>query len=224
MSTPTAAVITTTVTPAKPQPNSESTGLRAHAARWRRRQNRLAIALIVVMASGAASVYVPMRNTLAQTQLNIRTTEAEQAANRDRTASLPQLRATVEALESQVERYKPLKPATDLGSAMQELSEIKERTRPDKYRLESLAMTRLASCSEQPLRLTFEADFDNALALVSQVEAMNRLTRIRDVSIVRQGDTLNGKGGRVNVSMALSLFFSDDRAGAASSASIGGTP
>lgn len=194
---------------AAPSP-AEMSGLRAHAARWRRRQNRLAVALVIVMTLGALAVYLPLRNTLAQTRENIRTTEDELAANRDRASALPALREAVEALERQVAHYKPLRSlSADLGAAMQELSEIKERVRPENYSMDGRQpQKRHPSCVEQPLRMTFEADFIDAIAYISQVEAMDRLTRIRDVSITRK-DTLSGKGGRVSVSMSLSLFFAD---------------
>ena len=189
-------------------PAASVKGLRAKSAQWRGRQNRLAIALGVVLVLGALAVYLPLRNTLAQTRETIRTTELELTANRERAAQLPQLRASVETLERRVRRYKPLRPAADLALAMQELSDVKERTRPEKYRLDSLPLIRHASCVEQPLRLTFDADFVDALSFIGRVESMDRLTRVRDISITRLGD-LNGKGGRVNVAMSLSLFFAD---------------
>ena len=182
--------------------------LRAHAARSRKQQNRLAIALVIVMGLGAMAVYVPLRRTIEQTRQNIATSEAELAANRDRASTLPQLIQTVNGLRKQVDQYKPLRSATDLDLAMKELSDIKESTRPDNYRFDGKSTEiRHASCIERPLKLTFDADFIDAVSFISKVESMDRLTRLRELSVKRLGNGLTNKGGKVTVTMSLSLFY-----------------
>lgn len=179
-------------------------GLRERAARQRQRQNRLGVALLIVLAVGAVAVYLPQRRAIAETRLSLAHTEAELVANQDRAAMLPQLTAAVTALRRQVDQYKPLRGHSDIERAMHEISAINSATQLADYKYVMDVEHNRPMCREQPLRITFNADFVDAMSFIQKIEAMDRLTRVRELSIDKRD---GAAGGEVSVSMSLSLFF-----------------
>jgi Tfp pilus assembly protein PilO len=187
-------------------------GLRERAVRQRMRQNKLAMALVAVLAVGALAVYVPQRRAIAATRLELARTEAELANNQGKAAMLPQLVDAVTKLRRRVDQYKPLRGKSDIERALHEISTINTSTQLAGYKYEfDLEKTR-PMCREQPLKITFEADFVDAMSFIQKLEAMDRLTRLRELSIQKRdassGASLTkGKGGEVEVTMSLSIFF-----------------
>ena len=184
-------------------------GLRERTVRQRMRQNRLAMALIAVLAVGALAVYVPQRQAIAATRLELARTEAELASNQGKAAMLPQLVAAVSSLRRQVDLYKPLRGKSDIERALHEISTINTSTQLSGYQYEFSPDVQRPMCREQPLKITFQADFVDAMSFIQKLEAMDRLTRLRELSIQkREGASLaKGKGGEVEVTMSLSIFF-----------------
>ena len=183
----------------------EKSGLRERAARQRKRQNRLAIALLTVLAVGALAVYVPQHRAISATRVELAKTEAQLASNQDRAAMLPQLVSAVGTLRRQVDQYKPLRPRSDIERAMHEISSINTSTALVDYKFQTELEKVRPMCREQPLKVTFKADFVDAMSFIQKLEAMDRLTRLRELSIEKR----DGKDGEVSVSMSLSLFFGE---------------
>jgi Tfp pilus assembly protein PilO len=179
-------------------------GLRWRAARQRQRQNRLGIALLIVLTVGALAVYVPQHRAIAATRLELVRTEAELASNRGRAAVLPQLVAAIGTLRRQVDQYKPLRGSSDIERAMHEISSINTSTLLQDYKFQTDLVRSLPMCREQPLKVTFTADFVDAMSFIQKLEAMDRLTRLRELTIQKRD---GARGGEVNVTMSLSLFF-----------------
>lgn len=184
-------------------------GLREDTEKSRKRQRVLAVVLLGVVMAGVFAVYIPNRRLQKEISKKISTTEADAAANAQRVATLPKLIAEVKQLRQQVDRYKPLLGRTDVERAMDEISKIKESTSVTNYAFRTLKENTNALSVEQPLEITFTSDFIDAMSLIQRIEGMNRLTRMRELSI-RQVDA-TGKDGRgnVNVKMKVSLFYSD---------------
>ena len=197
------------VTPTKPNDTAlaSKNGLRERAARQRQRQNRLALALGVVLAVGALAVYLPQRRVIAETRAALAHTEAEVINNQDRAAQLPQLVAAVGSLRRQVDQFKPLRGKSDIERAMHEISSINTSTRLANYKYVMDPERSRPMCREQPLKITFEADFVDAMSFIQKIEAMDRLTRVRELSIEKRDGAV---GGEVSVGMSLSLFFDPD--------------
>lgn len=193
-------------TPADP---AKPAGLRERAARQRQRQNRLAIALLVVLAVGALAVYVPQKRAIAATRLELARTESELANNQGKAAMLPQLVSVVNTLRRQVDQYKPLRGKSDIDQALREIGTINSNTQLAGYKYETDLERVRSMCHEQPLKITFQADFVDAMSFIQKLEAMDRLTRLRELSIVKRdlNGTAKNKGGEVEVSMSLSIFF-----------------
>ena len=178
-------------------------GLRVAAARAVWVQKRLALAMLGVMVVGVAAVYVPQRRSIESTRRELVRTEVELTANQDRASTLPQLVAAVTGLRRQVDQYKPLRDASDVERAMTEIAAINSATRLANYKYDMPADVQRPTCREHPVNINFQADFVDAMSFIQKLEAMDRLTRLRELSITRKD---GAKGGEVVVDMSLSLF------------------
>lgn len=180
------------------------------AALYSKRQKRMAIALAVVVAAGVAGGYLPKRNALAAMESEIEKVAAEVAANRDRAETLPTLIAEINQLRRQVDRYRPLRDRSDVERAVTEIGAIQTATQLKQYQYTTADYNGPAhsSFSEQPMKITFQSDFIDAMSFVEKIEAMDRLTRMRELSIKANNPSGASTGtGNVTVNMSLSLFF-----------------
>lgn len=184
-------------------------GLREKSARGWRLQQQLAGALVIVVLAGTLAVAVPNRRSLASTNQKITVSEANAAENAKRVTALPKLIEEVKHLRNQVDRYKPLLGRSDVERAMDQISKIKESTSVTNYAFKTLREDRKSLCVEQPLEISFTADFIDAMSLIQRIEAMDRLTRMRELTIRTVGATAKGERGIVNVKMQVSLFYAD---------------
>lgn len=184
-------------------------GLREKSISGRKRQWQLGIGLVVVVAAGVFAIVIPNHRELASTRHKIAAAEKEAAANATRITALPKLAAEVKQLRNQVDRYKPLLGRSDVERAMDEISKIKESTSVTNYAFKTLNEARRPNCVEQPLEISFTADFIDAMSLIQRIEAMDRLTRMRELTMRTTNKVAKGERGVVNVSMQISLFYSD---------------
>lgn len=181
------------------------------------RQQKLAGALLVVAALGALCVYRPTQQAIASAQQSIAELDARRAVDQSRASALPQLVTQVEELKRQVDHFKPLPRPSDIQRAFAQITQIKNETALSAYKFETNDAARsLGTCLEQRVRITFQADFIDAMSFVRKIEDMDRLTRVRELRIVgRKPDSQNPVStGRVTVEMSLSFFFrtTDDAA------------
>jgi Tfp pilus assembly protein PilO len=186
-------------------PTENKSVLQAQTARAKVRQKKLAIALAIVMGIGVVGVYLPMRQSIQQRREQLARTNAELQSNEDRASTLPKLIAGVNSLRRQVEQYKPLRGRSDIVRAMSDISSINTSTHLQFYKYDNEQEKKHPTCLEQPWKITFQADFVDAMSFLQKLESMDRLTRVRSLSVKRKD---GGENGEVQVSIALSLFFS----------------
>lgn len=179
-----------------------------------RRQQTLAGALVVVAALGTLGVYRPTQQAIASARETIVELDAQRSANQSRASALPQLMSRVDELKRQVDGFKPLPRPSDIQRAFAQITQIKNETAVSAYKFETSDAARaLGSCLEQRVRITFQADFIDAMSFVKKIEDMDRLTRVRELRMTgRRPDGQNpaataAAAGRVTVEMSLSLFF-----------------
>ncbi|MFT3785250.1 MAG: type 4a pilus biogenesis protein PilO [Tepidisphaeraceae bacterium] len=177
--------------------------LKDQAQQLKTRQFRLAGTAALLVALAWVLGIRPMNTALAD--LDDRSKQVQQALDADlqRAAQLPQLKAEVSALRKQVDRFKALPPRSKLSDACRDISTIGEVSRVQAFKYSQETEIRSPLFVEQPIRISFEADFDAAYALVNRLETMDRLTRLRSLKITRK------ESGLTAVEMTLSLFFSE---------------
>lgn len=183
--------------------------LRDDTSRSRRRQQYLGIGLLVVVLVGVFAVYLPNRKSLEAIREQIATIEREASQNAERVRTLPTLIAEVKNLRNQVDRYKPLLGRSDVEHAMDEIGKVKDSTLVGDYGIKTLGKKERAICIEEPLQITFTANFVDAMSLIQRIEAMDRLTRMRELTIRSLDSSIQRNKGTVSVSMKVSLFYSD---------------
>ncbi len=184
-------------------------GLREKADRGKRYQWYLAMGLAAVVIAGLSLVFVPNRKRLVSINDKIAKARADADANAQRVTALPKLIAEVKQLRNQVDRYKPLLGPSDVEHAMDEISRIKESTSVSNYAFKTLKEEHRTDCVEQPLEISFAADFVDAMSLIQRIEGMDRLTRMRELSIRSVESASRAERGIVFVKMKVSLFYAD---------------
>lgn len=184
-------------------------GLREDTHASRRRQRFLAVVLLGVVCAGVFLVWVPNHRLKRELEAKIASTEAAAQANAQRVTALPKLIAEVKQLRAQVDRYKPLMGRSDFEHAMDEISKIKESTTVTNYGIKTIAEIPKSIAIEQPLEITFSSDFIDAMSLIQRIEAMNRLTRMRELNVRRVEGADKSNRGMVSVRMKVSLFYAD---------------
>jgi Tfp pilus assembly protein PilO len=176
--------------------------LRHSAITIRRRQRQAFAALVVLAGAVWIGLIRPVTSHLAQTHTQLQGERAALAESTLQTNRLPQLEAEVERLTGKVGRFKSPSPASQLEAAFRDISSLAEQSPVTGYRFVPREGRRYEFGPEQVVELKFESSFVDAWDLIHAVESLDRLTRIREMTIRTARDPQ-----RVEVTVLLSLFF-----------------
>ena len=126
--------------------------------------------------------------------------------NQSRAMNLPILAAEVAKLEARLQRNNKQLPRTlELGEFIGQMTLVSQQSNLRKLVHQPGAVRRLELYSEIPITMTFEGDFTNVFSFLRQMEEMQRLTRVKSLT-VRSRDP---KLGLVDVSLSMNINFSD---------------
>jgi Tfp pilus assembly protein PilO len=126
--------------------------------------------------------------------------------NQARAQGLNTLALEVDHLRIKLERFNKILPKTPgLGEFINDTAQISNQ-----YAIKKLmhlpGMTRRVDLyGEIPIVMSFEGESSNVFSFVRQLEEMQRLTRVKSLS-VRCKD---GKLGQVDVTLAMNIYFSE---------------
>src|SRR5437763_3464515 len=126
--------------------------------------------------------------------------------NQARAMNLPKLAYQVDVLRLKLEKNNkkmPKSPGLDLF--INDTAQISSQLGIKKLMHVPGMMRRLDLYSEVPIMLSFEGDFNNVFNFVRQLEEMQRLARVKNLT-VRCKD---GKLGLVDVNLAMNIYFSE---------------
>jgi Tfp pilus assembly protein PilO len=127
-------------------------------------------------------------------------------ANQARANNLLTLAKEVERLQLRLERQNKKLPKTaELGEFIGNLTPARQQFQIKKFVHQVGAIRRTDLFGEIPITMTFEGDFLNVFAFLRQLEEMQRLTRVKSLT-VRCKDP---RTGQVDVSMAMNIYFSE---------------
>ncbi len=165
----------------------------------------------IVTAVGLLGFYVmgyrPATRNLAALQRQIELKRQALLTDQDRARSLPAVLREVQRLEQSVRDYDRKFPRqVELGQFIKDLTEISQQLSLQEVRLQPLASKRSDGYCEQPIQLSFQGDFLTVASFLRQVEDLQRLTRIRRLTM----KATVGKPGVVEVTdMVSSVYFSE---------------
>lgn len=176
--------------------------LRDSSQRIRRHQRNTAIGLMVVLACTWAVLVRPVTSRLSQTRIDLDAARRALAESTQQTDRLPMLEAEVARLTAQVGRFKSASPLSQLDATFKDISALAEGSPVRGYQFAPREERRHQFGPEQVVEMKFESGFFDAWQFINSVESMDRLLRIREMSIRSSRDP-----ERVEVKVLLSLFF-----------------
>ena len=126
--------------------------------------------------------------------------------NQGRAQGLNTLALEVDRLRVKLERFNKILPRTPgLGEFINDTAQISNQYAIRKLMHQPGAMRRLDLYGEIPIVMSFEGESSNVFGFIRQLEEMQRLTRVKSLS-VRCKD---GKLGQVDVNLAMNIYFSE---------------
>jgi Tfp pilus assembly protein PilO len=175
---------------------------------WCARLQRIMTALMI--ASAAMFYFVLYRPATAR----LAALGAATANDRDRLAAdtlqarnLPGLQAEVYRLKIELEQSdKKLPRDKDLVSFMREITAVSQQSAVKKFFCQPGAEANGDLVSALPITMTFEGDFFSVFAFLRQAEEMERLTRIKSLTITSK----SARDGLVDVKMAMNIYYLDN--------------
>jgi len=107
----------------------------------------------------------------------------------------------VERLRAELRKYKTLPRQQELAQFIKDVAQLGSQSSLKRFFLNPGTPVRGEQFSEQPMQLTFEGDFVNVYSFLRHTEELERLTRLRGLSI-RSRDRM----GTVKVQLAMSIY------------------
>ena len=121
-----------------------------------------------------------------------------------RTQCLPALQSEVDRLTTRLQpASRTLPRQADLPAFIKEIGNVCQQSAVRRFDCQPGTVTKVDHLSEQKINMTFEGDFLNVFKFLQQAEAMQRLTRVRTLSI----RTKDPKLGQVEVRLAMNIYF-----------------
>jgi Tfp pilus assembly protein PilO len=171
--------------------------------RWRTGMSALLGVMVLLFIFAG---YVPAKHRLDALHGQIDTKTREVEDNQNKARNLPLLALEVQELESRVRDYDRQFPKqADLGDFIKDITRVSQQLALRDWKYQPGAPKRGDSYFELPIQMNFQGDFLNVYAFLSEVEHLQRLTRVRKLAI-RAKDL---KSGLVEVEIGLNIYFSE---------------
>lgn len=130
--------------------------------------------------------------------------DVDQTQNKART--LPILMREVQELEKRVGHYDrqfPKQP--QIGEFIRDMTAISQQLSLKNWNYKPAAPKRSEGFFELPILMSFQGDFMNVASFLRQVEKLERLTRVKRLTLKNR----DPRTGTVDVEMAMSIYFSE---------------
>jgi Tfp pilus assembly protein PilO len=163
-----------------------------------------AISAVVVMC---LLIFRPQTQRLADLQRQIEFKNLELTSDRSQTDRLPRVTSELAALKRRLAGFKRLPVDPQFGQFIRDINQISEKAALRKFTEEPGAPRRRELFSEQPITISFQGGFPSVFQFVSQLEDMQRLTRVRGVTIQSTDD----HDGTVDVKLLVNIYFAENR-------------
>jgi len=162
----------------------------------------VAVAALLFLFAG----YLPAKHRLDALHGQIQSKTREVEENQNKAQHLPLLALEVQELESRVLNYDRQFPRqADLGDFIKDMTRVSQQLALRDWKYQPAAPKRGDSYFELPIQMNFQGEFLNVYSFLSEVEHLQRLTRIRKVAIKAK----DSKTGLVEVEIGLNIYFSE---------------
>lgn len=172
----------------------------------RRLQTGLSMGLGLMVLLFVFVGYLPAKRHLDALAGQIQSRTAEVEGKQNRARNLPLLALEVQELESRVRDYDRQFPRqADLGDFIKDITRVSQQLALRDFKYQPGAPKRGDTYFELPIQMNFQGDFLNVYSFLSEVEHLQRLTRVRRLAI----RTREIKNGLVEVEIGLNIYFSE---------------
>jgi Tfp pilus assembly protein PilO len=180
--------------------------LQNHVRWFIRAQWALAGLMLALLGVFLVFGYRPQLAHLRQLQLETSQRQYELRMNQLKTEALPAIAADVKMLRQQLDASKKLPPQQELPQFMKDVAALGQECLLQDFTFKQGVPAPGSLFCEQPISLSFDGDFLDAFNFLRRTEEMQRLTRIRQMSI----KTKDGDPGRVQVQLSMNIYFAPE--------------
>ena len=166
----------------------------------------IAGALMAALAGFYLLVYRPQTAALAELDAQINQNRAELKSDRTKTDRLPRVASELQQLKARLSNFKKLPPEPQLGQFVDAINKISRSTGLPEPTVVPGEAVIAKYFSQQPIQLSFRGDLLKVYDFISQVEGMERLTRVDDLTI----KTVDGEPGVVDADLTVDIYYAED--------------
>ncbi len=172
----------------------------------RRLQWGLTLGLVLAALLFLLAGYLPAKRRLDALHLQIQSTTREVEEKQNKAQHLPLLAMEVQELESRVRDYDRQFPRqADLGDFIKDITRVSQQLALRDWKYQPAGSKRGDTYFELPIQMNFQGDFVNVFSFLTEVEHLQRLTRVRRLAIKGK----DFKTGMVEVEIGLNIYFSE---------------
>ena len=132
--------------------------------------------------------------------------QAELRSNQSKAAARNEIAARNEKLRQELDRIKKPSQQQELADLIRELTLAGDESALRKFVYRPGSGARSELFCEMPITLSFEGDFVNIFSFLRRTEEMQRLTRVRSLSLKGR----DGRGSQVQAQMVVNIYYSAD--------------
>ncbi|HUB24468.1 MAG TPA: type 4a pilus biogenesis protein PilO [Tepidisphaeraceae bacterium] len=163
-------------------------------------------ALVLGLAFFFFGVYRPQSQRLEDVEREVAQRHLELANDRTKTNRLPKVANELAELKARLANFKQLPPEPELGQFIHNIDSLSRKAGlPEPTVVPGETVTD-ELYSEQPIQLSFHGDFLSVFNFIHQVEDMERLTRVRDVTM----HSIDGSPGVVDATVSVTIYYAED--------------
>src|SRR4051794_4720874 len=180
--------------------------LQSQIAWCARAQWAMTLVMTALVAAFILFAYLPGKRRQVELRAQLEDKSRELEANQARASNLLTLAKDVERLQAKLDKQNKKLPKTaELGEFIGNLTPARQQYQIKKFVHQVGTIRRQELFGEIPITMSFEGDFLNVFGFLRELEGMQRLTRVKNLT-VRCKDP---RTGQVDVSMAMNIYFSE---------------
>jgi len=181
--------------------------LQSHVRWFIRAQWALGALMLALLGSFYVLGYRPQSARLRQMQSQISQRQYDLRENQAKTRVLPAVASDVKNLRQQLDESKTLPAQQEWPQFMKDVTALGQKCSLHSLTFKQGIPSRGDLFSELPTNLSFEGDYVDAFNFLRKTEEMQRLTRIRNMSIKAK----EGEPGSVQVQISMNIYFAPDQ-------------
>lgn len=181
--------------------------LRNQAGRYGTIQWAMGLLALMLLALFFFVTILPANRRRAASAEATRMQRAQLVANQKEAEQLAAVKEEVKQLKSRLtglDKKLPKRPDTDQFG--RDITQVSENCSLKKVNMQVGAPRRTELFSEMPIGLNFNGDFTSVMEFLRQTEELQRLTRVRSLTIKSRDPAK----GQVEVDVAMNIYFADE--------------